>query len=97
MRVYLRNDQASKVLSRIPANYYTKSRGVLIQVLGGGTVWFDTDRAQLENTDSTGTPTAGSSITSASGVVFFEQWLDDMWARASATGTALEVTPLGVK
>lgn len=97
MRVTLRNDTATKALSRIPKNYYTKSRGVLIQVIGAGTCWFDTDRARLENTDSTGTPTAGASITSASGPIFFQQWLDDMWLRGSVLGVTVDVTELGVK
>lgn len=93
MRVFLRNDNASKALSKIHGNpkWY---RGVIIQVLGAGTAWFDTDRAPLENTDATGTPTQGSSLTSANGPLNFDIWEDDLWFRGSAIGVAVEVTPL---
>lgn len=100
MRIFLRNDQATKALSRIPPprpGMLPLKRGVAIQVLGAGTCWFDTDRAPIENTDSLGIPTAGSSIDSTRGVVNFDQWNDDLWLRGSATGIAVEVTPLGVR
>lgn len=91
MRVYLRNDQATKVLAKLPAN---QKRGAVIQVLGAGTVWFHVDRAPLENTDSAGVPTAGNSITSANGPQYYQQWNDDMWMRSSALGVTAEVSPL---
>ena len=95
MRVYLRNDQATKILGAMPRGM--TSRGVVIQVLGAGTVWFGPDRAPLENTDSTGTPTAGNSITSANGPFEFQQWPNDLWARASVTGTTLEANVFEVR
>lgn len=95
MRIYLRNDSASKGLSALPPG--CAKRGIILQVLGAGTAWYDTDRAPLENTDATGTPTSGGSITSGSGQVFFEQWNEDLWLRGSVIGIAVEITPLGVR
>lgn len=94
MRLYIRNDQATKALSRV---FPSIKRGVIIQVIGAGTCWFDSDRAPLENTDSGGTPTAGSSITAASGPFSITQWNDDLWLRGSFIGVAIEVTILGVR
>jgi hypothetical protein len=100
MRIYLRVDQATKALSRMPqprSGQKEYKRGVIIQVLGAGTCWFDTDRAPIENTDSLGIPTAGSSIDSTRGAINFDQWNDDLWLRGSTTGMAVEITPLGVR
>jgi hypothetical protein len=95
VRIFLRNDQASRALSEAACKYH---RGVVLQVLGAGTCWFDTDRSPLENTDSLGIPTAGSSLTAASGPVIFQEWPGEMWLRGSIIGVAVEITPLwGVK
>ena len=93
MRIFLRNDSASKALAKIHGNPNWK-RGMILQVLGAGTAWFDTDRAPLENTDAAGIPTQGSSITAATGAMNFDFWEDDLWLRGSVIGVAVEVTPL---
>lgn len=94
MRIYLRNDNATKVLPR-EGNF--RKRGVIMQVLGAGTVWFGPDRAPLENTDSNGVPTAGNSITSANGPLVFEQWNGELWLRGSVNGVAVEVSETEVR
>jgi hypothetical protein len=92
MRAFLRVDQATKGLSALGNSKWR--RGVILQVLGAGTVWFDADRAPLENTDSLGTPTAGNSLTSANGPFYIQDWNGDLWLRGSANGVTVEVTPL---
>ena len=92
MRIFLRVDQASKGLAALGNSKW--KRGVIIQVLGAGTCWFDADRAPLENTDSAGVPTAGSSLTSTNGPFYVQDWNTDLWLRGSANGIAVEVTPL---
>ena len=92
MRIFLRNDQASKGLSALGDSKWR--RGVMIQVLGAGTCWFGPDRAPLENTDSLGTPTAGNSLTSANGPFYIQDWNQDLWLRGSTTGMTVEIQPL---
>lgn len=96
MRVTLRNDQATRGLGKLPPHYKTHSRGVTIQVLGAGSVFYATERSILENTDSAGTPTGGGLLTSANGPQFFQQWPDELWLRASAIGVQVEISVLGV-
>jgi hypothetical protein len=88
-RTFLRNDSATKVASRA-VGY---QRGIILQVLGAGSVFFGPERNPLENTDANGMPTAGNLITSANGPVIFPFWEDDMWCRGSVVGVAVEVTP----
>lgn len=95
MRAYLRNDNASKLLP--PVTNRNVKRGILFQVLGAGTVWFGPDRAPLENTDSTGIPTAGNSMTSASGVMVIPQWDSEFWVRGSNVGVAVEINIFEVR
>lgn len=94
MRIFLRNDSASRGL---PCMSASGKRGVVVQVLGAGTLWFANDRSILENTDSSGIPTAGNSITSADGAVIFEQWNDEFWMRGSVLGVAAEINTFEVR
>ena len=87
-RTFLRNDSATKVASRA-VGY---QRGLILQVLGAGTVFFGPDRNPLENTDSSGIPTAGNLLTSVNGPFILQVWEEDMWCRGSVNGVALEVS-----
>lgn len=98
MRFFLRNDSGTRILPNTKnfVKEYQK-RGCIVQVLGAGTVWIARERSTIENTDSAGIPTAGFSLTAANGPYEFQQWNDDMWARGSTTGVAVEVNDFVVK
>lgn len=98
MRFFLRSDQATRVLPSTKSfqTQYQK-RGVIVQVLGAGTAWFVRERSTIEDADSSGIPRAGFSLTSANGPYEFQQWNDDMWARGSVNGVAVEVNDFAVK
>lgn len=92
-RTYLRNDNCSKVASRVTGY----KRGIILQVLGAGSVYFGPDRAPLENTDAAGIPTAGNLIMAANGPLIIPQWDDDLWCRSSVNGVAVEVSLFTVR
>lgn len=64
-----------------------KCYGVVIQVIDNISVFFSNQQADLQQKDSTGTPTGGFILTGAMNTPFFiQEWTDDLFAVASAAG-----------
>lgn len=59
-------------------------------VTAGATVFFSPNRADLERGDTAGTPTAGFSLADTNGVMEFDNFSGELWAR-SATLAEVEV------